>query len=55
MEMGQTYSKNERQQMEQTLHRSGNQGEGKDQVDNQAESGKVTWQRRREPPETGQH
>ena len=40
-EMGRTYSKNEGQEVDQTLH-SGNQREGKDQEDDHSEDGKTT-------------
>ena len=36
MEMGSTYSGNERQQMGQAFSQTGNKGEGKDHEDNQA-------------------
>ena len=41
VEMGRTYNKNEGQQVDQTLQ-SGNQGEGRDHEDDQAENGKTT-------------
>ena len=43
VEMGQSYSKTQ----------SGSQGEGRGREDDQAEDGKMTWQRRREPPGLG--